>query len=366
MKNNLLRMPHGTESLYLEETYRHKKILRHMEDLTESWGYLPVQTPVFDYYDNYRPLLESRLEEQTYKLIDRDGDMMMLRSDITLFLARQMGLALTEEDMPMRVYYADSILRYQDHEDISNHESFQTGCELIGCPGIEGDLEIIFLLAEVLETYKLPQSRIHVGSTALFQAIATPFPAEDSRRLNKKLHTREKDAIRQILQNVYKKEDAEELTRLLLFIGTGEEFCARSREWRTLLDGALESSLDYLLQINKGWKDLGAFADKFRIDLSETGDLPYYSGIVFNAYTDGCGTALASGGRYDGLLENFGYSGSKPASSVGFSLFLRKLEKLSGLDMGKPASLHSENENTLTAAERFIKAAALRKQTGVQ
>ena len=42
-----------------------------MEDLTESWGYLPVQTPVFDYYDNYRPLLDKRLEEQTYKLIDR-------------------------------------------------------------------------------------------------------------------------------------------------------------------------------------------------------------------------------------------------------------------------------------------------------
>ncbi|MDC7242086.1 MAG: ATP phosphoribosyltransferase regulatory subunit, partial [Spirochaetales bacterium] len=94
MKNNLLRIPQGTESLYLEETFRHRKILRHMEDMCEEWGYLPVQTPVFDFYDNYRNLLDSRLEEQSYKLIDREGDLLMLRRDITLFLARQMGMIL--------------------------------------------------------------------------------------------------------------------------------------------------------------------------------------------------------------------------------------------------------------------------------
>ena len=361
MKNNLLRLPHGTESLYLEETYRHKKILRHMEDLTERWGYRPVQTSVFDYYDNYRPLLDSRLEEQTYKLIDRDGELMMLRSDITLFLARQMGMALSEEEMPVRVYYADSILRYQDHEDISNHEYFQTGCELIGCPGREGDLEILFLLAEVLDFFQLPQSRIHAGSMPLLRAISSPFSPEDSRKLNRKLHTREKEAVLQILQKVYKKEDAEKLTALLLFIGTGEEFKAMMPQWTTLLDGALESPLNYLLQIYQGWEELGRFKDMFRIDLSETGDQPYYSGIVFNAYTDGCGTSLASGGRYDGMLENFGYTGEAPASSVGFSLFLRKLEKLSRLDTGRMEDLHAENEE-LTAAERYRKAAMRRNK----
>ena len=362
MKKNLLRLPHGTESLYLEDTYRHKKILRHMEDLTESWGYLPVQTPVFDYYDNYRPLLDKKLEEQTYKLIDRDGELMMLRSDITLFLARQMGMTLTEEKMPVRVYYADSILRYQDHEDINRHEYFQTGCELIGCPGKEGDLEMIFLLAEILESFKLPQSRIHIGSTPLFQAVSSPFSKEDGISLNKKLQTREQESIKQILQTVYKKEDAEELTRLLLFIGTGDEFARKLPEWQTLLGGALKEALGYLEQIHKGWESLGIFGDMFRIDLSETGNLPYYSGIVFSAYTDGCGTSLASGGRYDGMLENFGYSGNIPASSIGFSLFLRKMEKLSRLDTGKLEALHGSDEDQLSAAERYRKAAARREK----
>jgi len=361
MKNNLLRLPHGTETLYLEETYRHRKILRHMEDLTESWGYLPVQTPVFDFYDNYRPLLDSKLEDQTYRMIDREGDLLMLRSDITLFLARQMGLTLTEEELPVRVFYSDSILRHQDHEDIASHEFFQTGCELIGLPGTEGDLEIIFLLAETLKEFKLPPSRIHIGSTPLFQAIARPFSEEDARQLTGYVHTREKQSIRKLLQSVYRKEVAEELTDLLLFIGTGDEFADRLTEWESLLDGLLKEPLGYLKQISLGWKDLNEFEDMFRIDLSETGDQPYYSGLVFNAYTEGCGTAIASGGRYDGLLDNFGYSGEQPAFSVGFSLFLRKLEKLSGVKTVPPVPHSAASEESVSAADRYRRATEMRK-----
>lgn len=345
MKNNLLRIPQGTESLYLEETFRHRKILRHMEDMSERWGYLPVQTPVFDFYDNYRTLLDSKLEEQSYKLIDREGDLLMLRSDITLFLARQMGMILSEEELPLRVYYSDSILRYQDHEDISSHEFFQAGCELIGKPGKEGDLEILFLLAELMNSLKLPESRIHVGSTEVFKTIAGSLTPEDGILLKKYLQTREEKEIRKTLGRVYKKDDALELSRLLLFIGSAEEFIEKTASWENLMEGALKEALEHLKTICGGWSEVRDFDGLFNIDLSETGDQAYYAGIVFNAYTEGSGTAVASGGRYDGLLDHFGYTGGKPASSVGFSLFLRKLEKLSAIDIANfPGSKCDESK----------------------
>jgi len=352
MKNNLLRLPQGTESIYLEETFRHRKILRHMEDLTERWGYMPVQTPVFDFYDNYRSLLDSKLEDQTYKLIDREGDLLMLRSDITLFLARQMGMTLREEELPVRVYYSDSILRYQDHEDISSHEFFQTGCELIGKPGLEGDLEILFLLAELLSNFKLPTSRIHIGSTAVFRTIAGALSEEDSQMLNKYLQTREEKEIRKTLGRVYKKEDAAELTELLLFIGNRSEFSKGLNKWKSLIDGVLTESLEHIQAICEGWAGVEGFDELFNVDLSETGNQAYYSGIVFNAYTEGCGTSVASGGRYDGLLDHFGYTGGKPASSIGFSLFLRKLEQLSSMDI--PGSKASPRmKETMSALEKL-------------
>ena len=84
---NLFQIPQGTESLSLKEASTHRRITDALEALFLSWGYFPVQTPVFDFFDIYRPLLKSASLEKVYRLIDREGDLLMLRSDVTLFLA---------------------------------------------------------------------------------------------------------------------------------------------------------------------------------------------------------------------------------------------------------------------------------------
>ena len=111
----LLQNPKGAEAFFLEEAYRHRRIIGTVDRLYTSWGYLPVETPVFDFYDIYSKLLSTGNQLETvYRLIDRNGDLLMLRSDVTLFLAKQMGRVLQESDLPVRVSYSDTILRYQD------------------------------------------------------------------------------------------------------------------------------------------------------------------------------------------------------------------------------------------------------------
>ncbi|MDT8298013.1 MAG: ATP phosphoribosyltransferase regulatory subunit, partial [Spirochaetaceae bacterium] len=166
-----LRTPQGTESFFLEEAYKHRQLLRMTEDHFASWGYLPVLTPVFDYYETYRPLLNHAQEERSYRFPDRDGELLMLRSDITLFLAKQMGLTLDGAKLPRRVYYADSILRHQEEEDISSDEFFQSGAELIGLPGQDGDLEVLMLLRDLMDAMRLPEWRMHIGSRAVLDAV---------------------------------------------------------------------------------------------------------------------------------------------------------------------------------------------------
>jgi ATP phosphoribosyltransferase regulatory subunit len=48
-----------------------------------------METPLFDFLDSYRHILDESASEKTFKLVDREGDLLMLRSDITLFLAKQ-------------------------------------------------------------------------------------------------------------------------------------------------------------------------------------------------------------------------------------------------------------------------------------
>jgi ATP phosphoribosyltransferase regulatory subunit len=63
-------------------------------------------------------------------------------------------------------------------------------------------------------------------------------------------------------------------------------------------------------------------AERLRVDLSEVGVQPYYTGVVFRAYIPGTDAEIASGGRYDELLGTFGFD----APSVGFSLIPGKVD----------------------------------------
>ena len=355
-RKTLLQIPQGTEAFYLEEAFRHRRIITELDRLYESWGYLPVYTPVFDFFDTYKPLLNEQSLENVYRLIDREGDLLMLRSDITLFLAKQMGLALRENDLPVRVYYSDVILRHQNKEDISRNEFFQSGVEIIGKKGRDADLEVVLLLAKTLERLGV-SATMHIGSHALFAACSSGLSDSARRALAEAIATR--DERRMFL--LFQERDgvsAEYLTRLFQFIGSGQELRPVYLEGkrRAYLTEAALRELKYLHSVADTFLRL-AGETPICIDLSEIGGQPYYTGIVFQVYMPEQDAAIASGGRYDRLLEFFGF----PAPSVGFSLQLRKVEPFladSGR-FGRPATIKAAGagfEESFRTAEELRKA----------
>jgi len=348
-KHKLLQIPQGTETFYLDEASRHHHLRRRLESLFDSWGYLPVQTPVFDFYDTYQPLISKDRVEDTYRLFDRKGELLMLRSDITLFLAKQMGVILEEKDLPIRVSYSDSILRHQHSEDISRQEFFQVGAELIGQKGTDADLEILLLLVENLEQLEIPSSWIHLGSHRIFDALFGSLEETTQTTISKAIRQRNWQELTEILEEAGM--EAPKLVELLRFVGTPQEAQSLWSQARQDFPQAAEgfTELEAILQeiefTGKG--------DWFRVDFSEIGEQPYYTGVVFKVYTEGISTNIASGGRYDKLLGYFGFD----TPSVGFSLFLRKVEPF--IDLPAPAeALQIGKEESF--AQRYQKAQLLR------
>ena len=325
-KQQRLQTPQGTETVYLEEACRHRQLLRLTEDHFSSWGYLPVLTPVFDYFETYRPLLDEAQIKRSYRFPDRNGELLVLRSDITLFLARQMGLAMKRLPRPQRVYYADSILRHQKEEDISSDEFFQSGAELIGSQGIEGDLEIILLLHELLENMKLPEWKIHIGSRALLNAVL-PLESKEIPAIGPLLEMREREGLQELLEHAGILE-TEARIDLLFFLGTVAEFAENVEELTSRCgqpDSAhIAKAAEELLAIAKALSE-NISMENIRIDLSEHGGQPYYTGFTLRAYVEGSSTAVAPGGRYDKLLGHFGCD----IPAAGFSLLMRKIQPLS-------------------------------------
>lgn len=354
-KRTLLQNPTGTEAFYLEEAYRHRRITSSLDKLFTSWGYLPVETPVFDFYDIYASFLTEG-QDSVYRLIDRDGDLLMLRSDVTLFLAKQMGRSLKSSDLPVRVSYSDTILRYQDSEDISRNEFFQAGAELIGKEGIEGDTEIVLLLLSTIKTLEI-EAYIHIGSRALFNAVFCQFDEKEKQKLLKAVRGRYLIDMRDSLQGVWSDEAIEYLNTLFTFIGEKKEFDALIRKGKPFLTPSILAELKAIPELTERVRELAPEAN-IRIDLSEVGGQPYYTGLVFQAYMEGMDSAIAGGGRYDNLLKGFGFD----SPSVGFSILLRKIESRLGKSgrFSLPAAIVTAEGKTF--AERYKNAEEQRKK----
>jgi ATP phosphoribosyltransferase regulatory subunit len=353
----MLKTPQGTESIFLKEAFLHKQVTYKIEKLFSSWGYPPSLTPVFDFYDIYRPLLKDVPSEKIYRLIDREGDLLMLRSDITLFLAKQLGPVLKSLKTPVRVCYADSILRHQDKEDISRNEFFQTGAELFGKPGIEGDLEIFMLLIETLDLLSLPGTRIHVGSRELFNSVYSDYTDKEKGDLLNSIIKRDWELLKEKSFR-HSKDDLETLINIFSFIGSCDDFAVFAE--KTSGFSAMESAVNYLKELVSNIRKLNV-PDIVRIDLSEIGTQPYHTGIAFQVYMEGTDSAVISGGRYDNLMQQFGGN----ASSVGFSLLLRKVEPFIG---NRERFVFPEAVETASGkdfTEKYMNAKKIRENGGI-
>ena len=356
-----LQVPQGTEAFYLEEAYRHRRLAAAMEETFLLWGYLPVQTPSFDFYDVYTPLLREEDARSIYRLIDREGDLLMLRSDVTLFLAKQMGLILRPEDLPTRVFYADTILRHQDPEDISKNEFFQIGAELIGKRGMEADAEVILLLLEVLDGIGAPGYFVHLGCRGLFDATFGGKRAlsDTGRRAARRgVRLRNWAALREALEESGRSTaEAEALIALYSFIGTPDELDALLQRLSGILTEEETEAVSETRRLYELIAELDA-AERVRLDFSEIGNQPYHTGVAFQVYMDGVDSAVAAGGRYDGLLSVFGLD----APSVGFSVMLRKIQDLLGLDHELFEVPKAERATGKDFAERVRNARTMRSE----
>ena len=362
-RNSFLRLPPGSAGLFLKEAIWHQAVIDTTQQLYKRWGYTMVHTPMVDFFDAHSHLFTDAEEERLYRFIGRDGEILMLRSDITVFLLKHYQSLLKNAELPLRLAYSDSILRHEDSIDISRNEHYQTGVELIGNreQGREQELEILLLLCENLQALELRKPAIHIGTRKIFD-IAFSFLTnnEDRDETRNFILLRDWDSVRKQLLKCNKKH-GEQLIDLFSSIWEMEPTSERAQ---SLIDGLMgageiRAELDSLhtsaLLIRRHFPNISV-----RIDLSEIGARHYYSGMAFQVYLPGIPYAVVSGGRYDRLLEEMGLGGS----AVGYSMMLSAL--LSSLFPGEMeqetiSSLSRENPGT-SLEERYMEARKIRRK----
>ncbi len=266
--------PFGIRDLIPSETKDLSLILDKTKGAFESHGYQHIITPSLDYYETLEKGLSETLKSKAVKLFDRLGHLLVLRPDHTTPIARLVATRLTQETMPLRLYYQDVVFRWPHPplEDVL--ETFQVGCELIGEKGPSADAEMIATCIDALRALGIKTFGLDLGHTDFGKSIS----GEDKAAL---------------LNSDYVSFDS-------LPTRGGVEVV---QDFPELI--ALYHHLEK-----------GGYQDHITFNRGLIKDAGYYSGLVFDVYVQGIGQVVGSGGRYDQLISQFGAD----CPAVGFAL----------------------------------------------
>lgn len=289
-----------------------------------SWGYDSIETPTLEFHETVGAA-SAILDQQLFKLLDQQGNTLVLRPDMTAPIARIAASSLKKEERPLRLTYSAPVFRAQQREGGRPAEFEQVGVELIGDQSNSADGEVISLMMASLESSGIHSYQIAIGHIGFVNALLKEVLGNDTRtdRFRRYLYEKNYVGFRKEVEKLpLSSIDQRRLYELLRLKG-GPEIIDRARKIVESKQG--NEAIDQLEQL---YHVLEAYelTDSIVVDLKLVMHMSYYTGTVFEAYSKGLGYPVGSGGRYDQLLEQFEH----PEPATGFGLRLDRITEAVG------------------------------------
>jgi ATP phosphoribosyltransferase regulatory subunit len=283
------RYPTGVHPLLREETARRRRIEARFVDAFAAAGFEEVVLPIIDYVEPYASLVDSAAAKQSYRFVDREGDLVAIRADFTPMLARALAPSIADEDLPLRLYYRGDVIRVEASRLGTNRELFQIGAEIVGDDSVDAEVAMLRLVSSLVANPSIVYNDVSIASALVAQS----------------------DSVRDAL--AAKRMTASVPAALRTIVGkliSGEA---------TIDDVApfAPESAARLCAIGDALGTDGIFS--LHLDDIDSGS-GYYTGLRFSVYTNGA--KVAQGGRYDNLYERFG----RRAAAIGFTFTIDDLD----------------------------------------
>src|SRR5437763_15219020 len=125
--------PPGTRDVLPDEMRELRALLDGLRAAFESAGYGEVQTPTVEYEEVLRQG-DERAAGAGYRLFDDHGRVVVLRSDMTIPIARLVATRMDAYDGALRLCYSGHAYRQVLRGSGQQPEFLQAGTELIGVP----------------------------------------------------------------------------------------------------------------------------------------------------------------------------------------------------------------------------------------
>jgi ATP phosphoribosyltransferase regulatory subunit len=312
-------IPPGTRDVLPDEMRELRRLNRAMIEVFEARDYGEVATPAIE-YDEVMSRGDGRAAAGAYRFFDESGELLALRSDMTVPIARLVSTRFADAEMPLRLCYLASAYRAVRPQRGQMREFVQAGVELIGAPAPQGTVEVIEVLEAALGAAGLDRAVIGLGDADLYRQLLAEFGLDGAvaESLLSRLASHDLVGLEAELAAVDGIGDEQIETCLALSqLRGGSEVLERARG----LGGETVARATARLQETYEELERRGAADRVQIDLGLLRDLGYYSGAILEVYDPALGHVLGGGGRYDGLLKRFGLD----LPAAGFALYLERV-----------------------------------------
>ena len=321
MKNQLLHTPEGVRDIYNEECEKKIFLQSELQDVLKGYGYHPIQTPTFEFFDIFGKEIGTTPSNELYKFFDREGNTLVLRPDMTPSVARAAAKYFMDEDMPIRLCYMGNTFINNSSYQGRLKENTQLGAELIGDGSVDADAEVLSMVVDCLLKSGLREFQISVGHADFFRGLleAAGTDEEEEQELKSLISNKNFFGVEEFAETLKLDPGLTELFHMLGNPNVGKDDLQKAGELAAAYPRIL-AAVRNLIELQKIIEIYGL--NKYvSFELGIISSYQYYTGIIFSGYTFGSGQPIVKGGRYDRLLTYYG----KDSASIGFAIVVDQL-----------------------------------------
>lgn len=325
----------GMNDILPEQTPAWRYLERTFAGLLDGYGYSEIRLPILEFTELFaRGIGEGTdvIDKEMYTFLDRNGESLTMRPEGTAGCVRAvLEHGLSGGGQVQKLWYTGPMFRYEKPQKGRYRQFHQIGVEVFNLPGPDIDAELIIL------TWRLWQ-KLGMADAVTLQ-LNTLGSSEARARyrealvayLQERFEQLDEDSQRRMTTNPLRILDSKVESTQALLVGAP-----------TLHDYLDEESIAHF----EGLKArLDAVGLRYEINQKLVRGLDYYCRTAFEWVTDKLGAqgTVCGGGRYDGLVSQFG---GKPTPGVGFAMGVERLvlllETLGVIpaELNRPADLY--------------------------
>lgn len=304
----------GTHDVLPEQQPAWRALRATVERVLERAGVREIATPVFEHAEVFEKSVGDSADlvvrKEMFTFTDRGGRRLVLRPEFTAGVLRAyIDHGMHTWPSPVRLWSLGPLFRAENVQRGRYRQFHQVNCEHLGVDDPLVDAESIALLHRVFAELGLQSARVALGS------VGDP---EDRARYNAYLRE-------QLAPHASELSDT---SRQRLDLNPMRVLDSKDEDDQALVHG-LKRPLDMLgaaarEHLEAVAQHLRAWGVPFEFEPAIVRGLDYYRRTAFEVHAEGIGaqSALAGGGRYDGLVERLG---GPPTPGIGWAFGIERV-----------------------------------------